>query len=303
MTTEPVLAYRRVSVVYPGGAWAARDIDLVLGAGSCLALVGESGCGKTTIARAAVGILPEGTRVEGSIRVCGAEVAGASRSVMRQLRGRAIGYVGQDPYEACNPLHRVGRHVAEAWLAHGRRPPPGAVSRRLGSLGIPSPDVTAKRYPHEWSGGMLQRATIAAASAHVPPVIVADEPTTALDADRADAVLRDLRATGAAVLLVSHDLAAVAGHAEQVAVCYGGRIVEIGPAHAVMGDPRHPYTRALLTATPRLGCGLPTPLPGAPPLPTDHRRRCPFTDRCPEAVDACEQQVPPLVGGVACLRR
>ncbi len=150
---------------------------------------------------------------------------------------------------------------------------------------------------------MLQRATIAAATAHDPPLIVADEPTTALDADRADGVLTDLRATGAAVLLVSHDLTTVAGHADRVAVCYAGRVVELGPTAQVLAAPSHPYTRALLAATPRAGAGLPVPLPGAPPPPTDTRPGCAFADRCPEVGLGCTAVLPVLEGGVACLHR
>lgn len=140
-------------MTYPGGGRAARDVDLDVAPGECVALVGESGCGKTTIARAAVGLLPAGTRVDGSIRVAGTEVVGAPARVLRALRGRAVGYVGQDLYGACDPLHRVHQHVAEAWRAHRRRPPDGAIAAALGALGIPDPVVTARRYPHEWSGG------------------------------------------------------------------------------------------------------------------------------------------------------
>ncbi|WP_300007706.1 ABC transporter ATP-binding protein [Pseudonocardia sp.] len=301
--SSPVLSYRGVDVTYPGGGHAARGIDLDVAAGECLALVGESGCGKTTIARAAVGLLPPGTRVSGSIRVRGVEVVGAGPRTLRALRGRAIGYVGQDPYAACNPLHRVGGHVAEAWRALALRPPPGGVGSALAALGIADPAVTARRHPHEWSGGMLQRATIAAAAAHDPPVIVADEPTTALDADRADGVLAGLRATGAGVLLVSHDLLAVAGHADRVAVCYAGRVVETGPTADVLDRPRHPYTRALLAATPRPGAGLPEPLPGTPPPPTDTGPGCPFAQRCPEADADCHTLAPGLEDDLACHHR
>lgn len=301
---DPALAFREVTVTYPGGGRAAREIALDVAAGECVALVGESGCGKTTIARAAVGLLPAGTAVTGSIRVGRTEVVGASRRTLRTLRGREIGYVGQDPYDACDPLQRVAAHVAEAWRAHRWRPPAGAVSARLERLGIPAPQSTARRHPHEWSGGMLQRATIAAASAHTPPVLIADEPTTALDADRADGILRELRATGAALLLVSHDLRTVAGHADRVAVCYAGRIVELGSATRVLEHPSHPYTRALLAATPRPGHGLPDPLPGAPPPPTDTRPGCPFADRCAETAPECRVHEPRLgTGGVACLLR
>ena len=299
--TSPTLAMRSVHVVYPDGARAARDIHLEVARGEVVALAGESGCGKTTIARAILGLLPLGSQVTGSIRIGDTEVVGASRRILRRLRGRVVGYVAQDPYAACDPLQRVGSHVAEAWHAHDDTPPAGEVARRLGALGIADPARAARRYPHEWSGGMLQRATIAAASAHDPPLVIADEPTTALDAELADDTLQVLRSTGAAILLVSHDLGLVRSHADQVAVCYAGEIVEVGATDRVLDRPRHPYTRALLDALPRPGHGLPTPLPGTPPSPHADHAGCPFAARCPERWEACDRTRPVPVDGVRCL--
>lgn len=220
----PVLVVAALRVVYPDGTRAVDDADLEIHPGECLALVGDSGSGKTTIARAVLGLLPRGTRVTGSIRLAGTEIVGAADAALRQLRGRTVGFVAQNPFAATNPLHRVGTHVAEAWRAHRRRPPAGAVTERLGALGIPQPAGAARQWPHQWSGGMLQRATIAAASAHHPPLLVADEPTSALDAERADAVLGALRQAGAAVLLISHDQRLVARHAGRVVHCHAGRV-------------------------------------------------------------------------------
>ena len=295
-----VLAYSNVTVEYSTGVRASRDVSFSLREGECLALVGESGCGKTTLARAALGLLPPGTRVSGSIQVDGIEIVGASDRTLRRLRGLVIGFVAQDPFEACNPLDRVMIHVAEAWRAHRLRPPSGVIARILAALNIRDAPMMMRRYPHQWSGGMLQRATIAAAGAHHPPLIIADEPTSALDSDLADSTLADLRRTGATLLLVSHNLGQVARHADRVAVLYAGQIVEIATAEAVLNHPCHPYTIALLEALPRPGAGLPEALPGAPPNLSHVEAGCSFAPRCRHARDTCYTQTPVLHGGVAC---
>jgi peptide/nickel transport system ATP-binding protein len=293
------LAFDGVWVTYPRGAVAVRGASLVVRDGECVALVGESGSGKTTMARAALGLLPAGATVTGSIRVAGAEVVGADERALRRLRGLGVGYVPQDPFDACDPLRRVGHHVAEAWLAHGARPPAGAVARLVGRLGIPARRL--RQRPHQWSGGMLQRATIAAAGAHEPPLTIADEPTSALDADRAGDILVALRQASRSLLLLTHDLRLVAAHADRIAVCYAGRIVETGDAGDVLERPRHPYTAALVAAVPRPDDGMPAPLEGAPPDPARPVPGCPFSPRCPLADDRCRDE-PPLRDGVACWR-
>jgi oligopeptide/dipeptide ABC transporter ATP-binding protein len=295
----PALEARGLHVTYSDGTYAARDVSLAIAPGACHALVGESGCGKTTIARAILGLLPPDTHVSGSIRVGTFEVVGASSRQLRDLRGRVVGYVAQNPFASLNPLLRVEHNVAEAWRAHGEAPPAGALQRVLRALGIVDPERTARRWPHEWSGGMLQRASIATAAARAPAVIVADEPTSALDDDLARSTLEALRSTGAALLLVSHDLEMVAGIADEVSVCYGGRIVEQGSAQ-LLRYPRHPYTRALRVALPRVGGDLPVPLEGAPPDLLQPDQGCPFAPRCPLAQPDCCNSVPLLIDGVAC---
>lgn len=245
---QPVISFENVTVSYANGKQAVCGATFRVQAGECLALVGESSSGKTTMARAVMGLLPTGTTISGSIRVAGTQVVNADATSLRGLRGLVVGLVAQDPFGACNPLDRVSDHVAEAWLAHGMQPPPKAVNDALEKLGIADPEIVARRYPHQWSGGMLQRATIAAARAHRPQLIVADEPTSALDADLADTTIALLRSTGTAVLLVSHDIKLVARHADRVAVCHQGNIVEIGRTEDVINHPQHSYTTDLIAA-------------------------------------------------------
>lgn len=298
--SQPVLRCRNVNVTYADGTHAARDVSLSLAAGERLALVGESGCGKTTLARAVLGLLPAGATISGSIQIGDQEIVGADEAALRRLRGLVAGFVAQDPFAACNPLHRVADHVAEAWQAHQQQPPPGLIASALSRLGIERAAARIQRYPHQWSGGMLQRATIAAAAAHQPLLIIADEPTSALDADRADATLSALHLTGAALLIVSHDISLVARHADRVAVCYAGRIVEIGPADELLNQPRHPYTLALLQAQPRPDGGLPVPLRGGPPPLDQPLPGCAFAPRCAYVQPNCRRETPPLQDGVAC---
>ncbi|MCX6047417.1 MAG: ATP-binding cassette domain-containing protein, partial [Chloroflexi bacterium] len=268
--------------------------------GECLALVGESGCGKTTLARAVLGLLPTSAQLSGSIQLNGVEIVGLGEAKLSALRGLVAGFVAQDPFEACNPLAPIFDHVAEAWRAHNHTVPTQTVIDRVTQLGIPEPVVNMQRYPHQWSGGMLQRATIAAAAAHHPALIIADEPTSALDADRADVILRTLKAQGAAVLLVSHDIGVVARHADRIAVCYAGQIVEIAATKLLCHRPRHPYTIGLFKALPDQVGVLPEPLLGTPPRLIGELVGCAFAPRCVHVRDTCRAVTPPLIDGVAC---
>jgi peptide/nickel transport system ATP-binding protein len=295
---DAALEIRALRVTYAGRRSAVLDVSLDIPAGECLALVGESGSGKSTIALAVLGLLPRRTEVTGSITLAGRELVGAGEKTLRAVRGRGVGYVAQDPMQTFDPLRSVGSSVSEAWRVHDLRAAADAIPARLSALGIDRAATRARHRPHQWSGGMLQRASIAASAAHHPAVIVADEPTSALDADRADAVLESLRSTGAAILLISHDLALVGRHSDEVAVLYAGRLVERGLSSVVLAKPRHPYTAALLAASPRPGAGLPTPIPGS--AGQHDGSGCAFAPRCERASDACRAEDPELTDGVAC---
>ncbi|MBP2369013.1 ABC transporter ATP-binding protein [Pseudonocardia parietis] len=246
--TAPALSVRDLTVTYADGYTALDGVDLEVPAGERWAVVGRSGSGKTTLVRAVLGLLPPGTTVTGSIRLDGRELLGLPEPQLRELRGRAIGYVPQDPYAACDPLRTVGHHVAEAWWTHRLTPPPGRIAADLGGVGIDDAARRAAGHPHTWSGGMLQRATIVAGTAHSPPLTLADEPSSALDAELADDVLRLVRERSGALLLVSHDLTLVARHADHVLVLADGRVAERGPAATLLSAPCAPSTHELLDA-------------------------------------------------------
>ena len=291
-------------VRYPNGAHAVRGVNLVIDAGDTVALVGESGSGKTTIAHAVLGLLPKQTRIEGTAYIGSDEVTRVDlleldHRAWRSMRGRRIGYIAQNPFGSCDPLRSVGHHVASSWTVHGERPPTGAVEASLTSLGISDAARRARLRPHQWSGGMLQRASIAGARALGPELVVADEPTSALDADLARSTLHAIRESAAAALLVTHDLALAEEVADSIYVLYGGEVMEHGRAVDIMTRPRHPYTRSLLAAIPQGRGVLPTPLPGGPPDPRAMRSGCAFAARCPVVRHACAE-APLLLDGVAC---
>ncbi|WP_226365705.1 ABC transporter ATP-binding protein [Pseudonocardia sp. ICBG162] len=259
-----VLEVRGLTVTYPDGHRALDDVDLRIDDGERWAVVGRSGSGKSTLVRTVLGLLPAGTTVTGSVRVAGREVLGLPEVALRALRGPVIGYVPQDPFAACDPLRTVGHHVASAWRAHRATPPAGRVDADLAAVGIEDPAGSAARHPHTWSGGMLQRATIVAGAAHSPPLTLADEPTSALDAELADEVLALVRERSGALLMVSHDLALVARHAQQVVVLDGGRVVERGPAARLLAAPAAPATRTLVAAAVPATRPAPPAGPGGP---------------------------------------
>ena len=241
-----------------GVVTAVHEANLTIGAGETLAIVGESGSGKSTTAMAIIGLLPGNGRVtHGSIRLGGEELVGASESKLRAIRGRRIGLVPQDPMSNLNPVARIGTQVAETLLAHGlatRKDVDRKVVETLGAAGLPDAAERAKQYPHEFSGGMRQRALIAIGLACRPQLLIADEPTSALDVtvqrtilDQLDTMTQDL---GTSVLLITHDLGLAAERAQRVVVMHRGRVVEQGPAKQILENPQHPYTQSLVKAAP-----------------------------------------------------
>ena len=257
----PLLQVRDVAVQFQtleGPVQAVQQVDLDLAAGETLAIVGESGSGKSTTAMAVIGLLPGNGRVtSGSIRLEGEELVGASESVMRTVRGATIGLVPQDPMSNLNPVSKIGTQIAETLLAHGlatRKDVDRKVVETLEAAGLPNAAERAKQYPHEFSGGMRQRALIAIGLACNPKLLIADEPTSALDVTVQKTILDQLgRMTtdlGTSVMLITHDLGLAAERASQVVVMHRGRIVEQGPARQILEDPQQPYTQALVKAAP-----------------------------------------------------
>ncbi|GGM08064.1 MULTISPECIES: ABC transporter ATP-binding protein [Micromonospora] len=306
-TTREVLAIEGLTVTLGtrrGPAHAVAGVDWSVRAGQTLALVGESGSGKSMTVLAATGLAPRTARVTGQVRLLGEEFTTLPEQRRRRMRGRHVGFVFQDPMTSLNPVLTVGRQVAEAGEEHlglTRRQARRRAVELLDLVGIPSADRRVDEHPHQFSGGMRQRAVIAMALACEPDLLIADEPTTALDVTTQAQIIElvaDLqRRLGTAVVWITHDLGVVAGVADTVAVMYGGRIVEQGTVDEVFASPSHPYTRALLAARPdpaRSGGDLPA-IQGSPPNPLDLPAGCAFWPRCPVRGDArCENELPPL---------
>lgn len=310
----PVLGIRGLRVAFRGVP-ALHGIDLDVAPGESLGLVGESGCGKSVTWLAALGLLP-GAEVSGSVALAGQELLGASPAVLDRVRGGRVAMIFQDPASALNPVHRIGRQINEALRLHrGLR---GAAARAeavrlLDQVGIPGAARRLEGYPHEMSGGQNQRVMIAMALAGRPELLVADEPTTALDATIQAGILdllrRLQRETGMALVLISHDLGVVAETCSRVCVMYAGRIVEEAPAAALFAGPAHPYSAGLLAALPAMSGPRTrlTAIPGGVPEPSRLPPGCAFSPRCPLAVPACGAAVPALraLGGgreAACIR-
>jgi oligopeptide/dipeptide ABC transporter ATP-binding protein len=302
----PLLSVSDLDVGFPGEnglIHAVRGVDFAIERGEAVALVGESGSGKSVSALALMGLLPGSARVRGSIRLEGKELVGGDARELRRLRGGTVAMVFQEPMTSLNPVLRVGRQIEEALALH--RGFDRVRARRetvelLGHVGIASPEQRADQYPHELSGGMKQRVMIAMAIAGRPKLLIADEPTTALDVTIQAQILSLLRSLSKehdmALLLITHDLGIVAHYAERVHVMYGGKLVEEAPVASVFSTPAHPYTRALLGALPRpaLGRARLEAIPGRVPSPDRLPSGCPFAPRCAVAIERCGREMPPL---------
>ncbi|HZT65097.1 MAG TPA: ABC transporter ATP-binding protein [Acidimicrobiales bacterium] len=309
--SAPVLEMHELRTWFatPEGPLRAVDgVSLGVEPGRCLGVVGESGSGKTVLLRSIVGLLPRRAIASTGGTVCfeGLELAGAPPAVIRDVRGRRIGMVFQDPMTSLNPVMRVGTQLTDGMRHHlgvGRQEARRRARALLEAVGIPDPERRLRDYPHQLSGGMRQRVTIAIALACDPSLLLADEPTTALDVTVQSQILRLLgrlrRQRNMAVILVTHDMGVVAGSTDDLAVMYAGKVVEQGPTATVFSATRHPYTRALLEAIPRAdarpGERLAT-IPGQPPSLVDPPSGCRFAPRCPRAADRCRAEEPPLAG-------
>ena len=300
-----------------GPADALRDVSFTLQRGDTLGLIGESGCGKSITALALMGLLPDGAQVGGSIRFNGQELTTLDETALCAIRGQRIGMVFQEPMTALNPLHTVGRQIAESLRLHKSMSGPSARAealRLLERVQLPQAARRLDAWPHQLSGGQRQRVVIAIALACGPDLLVADEPTTALDVtiqrEVLDLIAELVAEDGMGLLLISHDLGVMAETVQRLLVMYGGTVVESGPTSEVFARLAHPYTRGLYAARPRLGlrraiaaeagsntegrrgARLPT-IPGRVPELIDLPAGCPFAERCPLAVDDCRAALPP----------
>ncbi|MDQ2879727.1 MAG: ABC transporter ATP-binding protein [Actinomycetota bacterium] len=305
--TAPLLSVRNLAVSFPSEAGrvdAVRGVDFDLCAGRTLAIVGESGSGKSVTSMAVMGLLPEYASVTGSITFNGRQLLELDDRQMSKIRGRDLGMIFQDPLSSLTPIFSVGRQIVEALEIHQNLDRDVAWKRAvelLDLVGIPNAAERARSFPHEFSGGMRQRVVIAMAMANDPQIIIADEPTTALDvtvqAQILDVLRLSLAETGAALIMITHDLGVVAGIADEVLVMYAGRQVEQAPVDELFARPRMPYTIGLLGAIPRVDVAERRPLvpiEGNPPLLVDLPPGCPFQPRCPVSVPGCADREPEL---------
>jgi oligopeptide/dipeptide ABC transporter ATP-binding protein len=302
----PLLEIKNLQLEFGSGPNAARAVDRVslsLDAGKTLALVGESGSGKSVTALSIARLVPSPPAhyVGGEILLEGRDVLRMSARELHRIRGGVVGYVFQEPGASLNPVLRVGAQIKESLKLHRLGVATDAeVLRLLKLVGIPAPESRLKSYPHEMSGGMQQRVMIALALASQPKLLVADEPTTALDVTiqaQIIELLRDLRQQlGMAILLITHNLGIVGDLADDLAVMYAGQIVERGPSREVLQRPLHPYTQALIRSVPELGADVDrlTAIPGSVPLPGAFPAGCRFHPRCPMVQPQCSVQVPEL---------
>lgn len=293
-----ILDISDLHVRFAGDAWVLRGLDLRVAEGERIAIVGESGCGKTTLVRSILGLLKDGAQVQGRLQLQGTDLARSSPRDWQAIRGQRIGFVPQNPLAALNPLASVGSQLAEAWTAHGKRINITALAAILEDVGISDALPLLGRRPAHWSGGMLQRALIVAATALRPSLVLADEPTSAVDQPLARQMLHLLAKRAGALIAVTHDLDLVDGLFDRIIVLYAGRIVEDVSTHDLFQQARHPYSQALLAALPKPG-QLPEGLDGNPPSPRQPDHGCAFSPRCIRSTPTC-QQSPVLAGGVAC---
>jgi peptide/nickel transport system ATP-binding protein len=301
----PLLAVDRLRVEFPtrrGALTAVHDISFTLAPGEVLGVVGESGAGKSLTGAAIIGLIdPPGRISGGEIRLAGRRIDNLPYDAMRRIRGREIGAVFQDPLTSLNPLYTIGRQLTETIVTHLPQSADSARNRAIGLLeevGIPAAGQRFLHYPHQFSGGMRQRIVLALALAANPKLIIADEPTTALDVSiqaQIIALLKRLtREHGTAVLLITHDMGVIAETADRVAVMYAGRIVEIGPVADVIHRPAHPYTVGLMGSIPSIGAdrGRLTQIDGTMPRLDAVPDGCAFHPRCPRAMERCRHERP-----------
>jgi oligopeptide/dipeptide ABC transporter ATP-binding protein len=301
----PAMEINGLSVTIGDGAGAVQiihDVNLTLARGECLGVVGESGCGKTVSFLAALGLLSSRARIKGSVRLGGKEILGLDERRLEGVRGQSIGMIFQDPQSALNPVRTIGRQLIEPLRLHrrlGRKDAEDRAVELLSLVGISAGRSRLGAYPHEISGGTCQRVMIAIALASEPDVLIADEPTTALDATVQLQVLDLLRSiqqkTGLSIIFITHDLGVVAEVCDRLTVMYAGRTVETHAVPAAFDSPYHPYTRALLDCLPSPEPGGPAPkaIAGDVPLPGRAPSGCPFHPRCARATEICSAVMPP----------
>jgi len=307
VTDNVLLSVEDVQVDLPtprGNLRAVDRVNLTLGAGQTLGVVGESGCGKTMLSRAILQLLPKKAKLSGRVMFDGQDLLALSPEKLRKLRGRSLAVVFQDPMTSLNPVLTIGTQLIETLQEHLELDDAAAVKRSvelLAAVGIPAPEQRLAQYPHQLSGGMRQRVAIAIALSCEPKLLIADEPTTALDvtiqAQILDLLAREQRRRHMAMIIITHDLGVVAGRTDEVAVMYAGRVVERAPTPTLFKKMRMPYTEALLAALPRLDAAPHTPLPaisGRPPDPTRPLAGCSFSPRCRYAVARCQTEKPAL---------
>lgn len=304
--SDPLLKVRNLRTAFStarGLVQAVDDVSFDLQPGRTLAIVGESGSGKSVLSRSVMGLLPRNAEASGQVRLNGRDLRALPERALRKVRGREVAMVFQDPMTSLTPTMTIGKQIIETLVAHLGMPKAAAREKALAllaSVGMPQPAIRIDHYPHQLSGGMRQRVAIAIAMACEPSLIIADEPTTALDvtvqAEILDLLHRQVRQRNMSMILITHDMGIVAGRADDVAVMYAGRIVEQAPVRALFRNTRMPYTAALLASIPRMDGGRQRleAIAGRPPDLVNRLTGCSFRPRCRHAAADCAVQAPPL---------